>query len=159
MEERIAELEKRVNMLENTVEELFFSLASQRTSRRSIELIVELAVLEHFQADRRKFHTMDFGKFGDASTIPEEDKRVLEARKWFMSIMRNMLHHNSWSMKKNYPWYHHKKEVAHRAAFIGAINPTNPDDESNRLIFKSICISVQKMCLQEGIAAGDLFIQ
>ncbi|MCE7039238.1 hypothetical protein [Dyadobacter sp. CY312] len=149
--EDVRELKESIQLIENGMEELFYTLIAQRVRRKSIEEIVEISVLDFFKIGRIAFHGKSFLRRGQPANIPEEEKNILEARKWFVSIMRYILLKNTFSLKLNYPFYHPNIEQRHRADFLGSINPKTQKDYDNRKVFLGLGQLIKRTCLEEGV--------
>jgi len=146
--------EQRLRWLsnDNTIEDLFYVLLSERVDKKSIQEVVELAIIEHFDVNRIDFHRVKMGKYGDAESIPDNIRRVAHARKWHVSILMNMLHVSNFTMKSNYGnWYHHRIAFDHRPAYMGALMPCSVEDQSNRDHLLSIGNIIKRMCNEEGL--------
>jgi hypothetical protein len=153
MVEGLSELEETVQQLVNDNEELFYSLVAYKASKKTIEEIVEHAVLTHFSVVSRKdFYGKSYKKFGQTVyNFPAEDRAIVDARKWFVSIMRYILLKNTYTLKLNYPFYSNFMEYSFRKDFTGAISPKTEEDTRNRKILLAISRIIKETCLSEGI--------
>lgn len=146
--------EQRLRWLsnDNTIEDLFYVLISERINKKTAPEIVELAIIEYFDVNRRDFHRVKMGKYGDAASIPDEIRRIAHARKWHVSILMNVLHVSNFTMKSNYgTWYHHRIAFDHRPAYMGALMPISIEDEENRKHLLSINNIIKRMCKEESL--------
>ena len=149
--ERIDFLEERVSQLENEIEKLFYSLVNERNRQKTMPTIVELACCEHFEVNRRQFHLVDLGIYGDVSTVPPEIRRLAHARKWHMSIMTHIMCETSYSLKKNYRFYNFKKVKEHEPSYMGALNAVTEKDRVNRDHLYEIGLIMKRLCEEEGL--------
>lgn len=150
--EIIAGLTGRIQELENHIENWFFLAFQFKASRKCIEEIVELSVVQHFGIKRSDFHQKVYDKIGSPRHTNSYDKKVIESRKWFMSIMKNMLHRTSYKMSENYLFFHEKKVVAHRPVYMSAIDGSS---EEAKKTFMEICSIVRQMMLDEGLVKEE----
>lgn len=139
----LADLKQRVMLIENNLEEYYFNFLSLKAPRRSVEEIIELAVLEYFNVERKRFHK-------ETATRLSDDN-FLMARKWFMSLSKNLLLRGCSTMKKDYDFYHHYKVKEHQPIYMAAVNPKNDADYVHRRTYLAILAIARRMCDEEGI--------
>lgn len=150
------ETEERFIEIENSIENLFYSLIGARLRKPTIEEIVELAVLEYFNVTRKNFLGQSFVKQGrTVQKRTDEDKAVIEARKWFISLMRYVLQKTTYSLTMNYPFYHTRKEHKHRPVFTAALDPVTEQDKKHRKTLLGISKLVKDICKVEGVLDED----
>lgn len=160
LEERLSRLESLVtdNQLknENEVNSLFYSMIGGRLRKPIIEEIVEMAVLEHFNVTSVDFRGRHFLKNGRPERVKtEEDKSIVESRKWFLSIMTYVLRKTSFALALNYPFYHVRSEKKHRPVFMAAMDPKCEKDQKNREVLLAITTIVKRICEAEGVLSED----
>jgi len=144
---------QRISELENSVEELFYSLISNRLSKKTIEEILELAVCEYFgNISKKDFMGKSFSKIGNPVHASEEDRNIIDARKWFMSIARNVLLKGPHKMRISYDFYNIKKESKHRPVYESALLSK---DLEQRKILLGISAIVKRICKAEGVLSED----
>lgn len=149
--EEINKIKQSIILIENNMEELFYSLIAFRVKKSTLEEIVEFSVLEFFKIGRLAFHGKSFVRCGQPINIPQEDRAIMEGRKWFVSIMRYILLKSTYTLKLNYPFYNQKFEFRHRSEFMGAINPKTQKDHENREILLGLGNIIKRICLEEGV--------
>ncbi len=155
VEAEISDLKQTLNGLINDVEDLFYSFVAYRMSKKSIEEIVEHAVIEHFNIKRRDFHGTVFAKEGKRRNFHDESAAVKEARNWFVSIVRNFLHRSPYTLSVNVSFYQNKMEIRHRPIYNGALLPKTPDDFKNKETLTAIRQIIKRLCKEEGISSED----
>ena len=148
---RLSHAEERIHGIENTIEELFYSLISKNGDMKSATQIIEQAVIEYFDIKFTDFHRVRMGQYGDYNAIPDHIKRVSHARKWHTSIMVNIMHVANGTMKANYHWYSHVAAINHKPAYMGALMPKNAEDLENQKHLFSIGKIAQRIASEEGL--------
>lgn len=155
--EIVAEMDSRFIELENILEERYYALLAQRASKKTLEEIVELSVIEHFGVNRRDFRGKFFTKRTRIKREETADSKIVDARGWFMSLMRYVLLRSPYQLKNTYPFYHVKKEQAHRPIFNGAISPQSVRESENRKTLLAISALIKQKAEQEGVFENELF--
>lgn len=144
-------LKQRVIELENRIEESELYYEASMLSKKSIEEITEMACIGYFEVKKKDFRDKVFDKIGDPTYASDYDKQVIASRQWFMSIMTNMLHRTSHSMKVNYKFFHYKKMISHRPVYLSAINPGNEKSHQHRETLMAILSEIRKMMKEERV--------
>lgn len=148
---RVATLETALTTVVNDMEELFYSLLSSRSNKKTIEEVVEMAVIEYFSLNRKDFLGKTFLKWGRPRNGPTEDTNIIEGRKWFMCITRHIFLRGPHQIRSSYPFYAEVKEFKHRKAFLGAMEPKTQKDQDNRIILLGVSAIIKRICLEEGV--------
>lgn len=152
IQKQITALDDKFNLLVNDVETVFYQLLASKASKKSIEEIVEHAVIQQFNISKKEFYGSFFKKEGKPNAKQEEARpEVIEARKWFLSIMRNILYRSPYFLKNTYPFYHHMIEIRHRPVYGGAIIPKTEEDRKNNKLLRELNSLIKAACLQEGV--------
>lgn len=150
------ELEKRITDLETDIEELFYAFYAYRNNKKTIEDVVVIAVMEFFGIKSRKdFFGLTYQKAGQPINLPEEDKSIIEARKWCLSMLRYILLKTTFSLQINFPFYHCKKLQSFRDVFEGSINPKTEKDRENRKKLLGIGKIIKRIAKEEGILSDE----
>ena len=152
LDSRVAELQSRVLELENIIEGLYATLYSIRVNKRSIQELVEIACIQHFNINRKDFHEKKYTKKGNGLHIPDNEKLLRECQSWFVLIMKNMQHANASSMKENYKFYDRRVSKPHEYAYMSAITGK---DKKNRETLMSLCASIRSMAETEGLLSDQ----
>lgn len=138
--------------LENSIEDLFYSLISSRLRKPIIEEIVEQACLEYFSVSRKDFMGKTFVKEGNPINIDQPSRNIIESRKWFMSIMRNVLLKGDQSLiLKSYPFYRRSEVHKHKPVYESGLR----SEGKNRNILLGISAIVKRICKAEGVLSED----
>jgi hypothetical protein len=145
------EVENRIIELENEVESLFYAFHGYRLRRKILEEIVESAVCEYFEINRRDFINTVL-KNRHFTSLTSKEKDLVEARKWFTSLMRYILEKNSYTLKLNYQFYNIREDHKHRPIFMSAQNPITAQDKKNRELLLGVSAIVKRMCKEEEVA-------
>lgn len=155
---------ERIRQLEDIVEtgELYYY--SMKVRKRCVEELLEDACIREFGITVHEFRgswVQPSSQRGVKRTVKlwgapggnDVKQSIVDAQRWFMSIMQNVLHRNTFSMKINYPFFDTKKVLLHRPVFLAALNP-NPvdnDHKKNRAIFLSIMKRTRQMMREESV--------
>jgi len=143
-------LRRDFDLVVNETEEMFQWIFALKRSKRSIEEIVEQSVLEHFGITQRQFFGKRHTKKG-VKVATDETDNVVEARKWFLSILLRILNRSPYTLSVHYPFYSNKIEERHRAAFNGTENPKTENDQQNRKIRLAIYDIIRRNCRNDGM--------
>lgn len=151
LQQEVDRLNSKFDSMVADVEELFACLIAQRASKKSIEEIVERAVTQHFNLSLKQFYGVDFIKEGRPRKADGEKREIIEARKWCISILRNILFKSPWTMRMVYPFYNNIIDVRHRPVWDGAVLPKTDEDRANREILLAITTRIKQICKEEGM--------
>lgn len=152
LQQQIDELKSKFDLFVNDTDNLFYQILAMRASRKSIEEIVEHTVIQHFKVSRRDFIGTNYAKEGKpkGKQVPA-NTNVIEARKWFVSIMTNILLKSPFTLRIAYPFYNNIMEIRHRPIYQGAIIPKTEADRKNNKLLRELNDRIKEACLQEGL--------
>lgn len=139
------DLEKRIIDLENDIESFLFMFLSNRVERKCSLELLEDAIIKHFNVKKTDFKSISFKSKGSVSRkISNENKDIVEARKWMIVLSRFVLMKTTGSLSMEYHWYSIRNEHNYRKILKSALDPKDANDQKERETFLSICSTIKR---------------